>query len=49
MNFTAEKVKKDVLRQLDTICGILAKGKDVELRKTTGDTVKVVEVSKKVR
>lgn len=49
MNYTAEKLKGQIVRSAGAIADILAKGKDVELRKTTGDMLKIVEVTKKVR
>ena len=43
----------DIARQITEnskkIAEILFKGKDVELRKTTGDRVRVVEVTKKIK
>lgn len=49
MNYTALKLEKQLSEKLKVISGILAKGKDVELRKTTGDCLKVIEVTKVIK
>ena len=49
MNFTEQKLEKEIERHKYAIASILAKGHDVELRKTTGEFLKIVEVRKTIK
>lgn len=49
MNFTEQKLEKEISNYTRMIASILAKGHDVELRKTTGDFLKIVEVRKTIK
>lgn len=49
MNFTEQKLEKEISNHIRVIASILAKGHDVELRKTTGDFLKIVEVRKTIK
>lgn len=49
MNFTAQKLLRELRDREFDIAQILSKGHDVELRKDSGDGIKVIEVSKKMR
>ena len=49
MNFAEQKLEKEISNHTRVIASILAKGHDVELRKTTGDFLKIVEVRKTIK
>jgi len=49
MNFAEQKLEKEISSHIRVIASILAKGHDVELRKTTGDFLKIVEVRKTIK
>ena len=49
MNFTEQKLEKEISNHTRVIASILAKGNYVELRKTTGDFLKIVEVRKTIK
>jgi len=49
VNYSAQKILKSIRDRETDIAVILSKGHDVELRKDTGDGIKVIEVSKKMR
>lgn len=49
MDFTKQKLAKQIQNRIYDIADILSKGRDVELRKDSGDNLKIVEVSKKIR
>lgn len=49
LNFTEQKLEHELEKNKHLIASTLAKGRDVELRKTTGDTLKVIEVLKRIK
>lgn len=49
MNYTAQKIEKQIQSNIKDIASILAKGRDVELRKDSGDNLKIIEVLKRIR
>lgn len=49
MNFTEQRLEKQIQQHTRDIASILAKGRDVELRKDSGDNLKIIEVLKRIR
>jgi len=49
MNYTEQKIEKQIESHIKDIASILAKGRDVELRKDSGDNLKIIEVLKRIR
>ena len=43
MNYTAQKIEKQIESHIKDIASILAKGRDVELRKDSGDNLEVLK------